>query len=550
MRLLIIAALLAGAADLGQPATGTLRVSVTLLDAGKPTPVARHALLISEEPPGAAPRRLLTRADGTFEVTLRPGSYVIESDQAVAFGGVAYVWRAEIAIAAGKPASLALTQENAEVVPLSSLPSSPGAPPADDASFLLARWQDSVAAVWTDTKRASGFLADARGLVVTSQRAIGNATTGEVQFTPTLKVMGQVIAADVVRNVAVLRVNPAAIKDSKTLTLDCGQAAAAAPADGDELFAIGSPLRGPKNLSTGKVERVARRVVADLRIDQASTGGPVFSAAGTLAGITSTTDDPSDPAGDARIVDTTAVCEVLKTAGATLESAAPPGAARLPVEPQQPFADAAIDEAAKRRTSDAIPYQVSSADFDISFITPVLVRAAERRWQQSAGRRTVADGKARLPEGAQERMRLLTQFGHWDEYFENFPPVLLVRVTPKLEEGFWTKVARGAASTQGVALPPMPRLGSGFGRLRVLCGNDEVTPIHGLRLVHELNEKTTTHEGLYVFDPAALSPQCGTIRLLLSSEKEPDKFDTRQLDPKIVQLFWDDFALYRAAAPQ
>jgi hypothetical protein len=47
-----------------------------------------------------------------------------------------------------------------------------------------------------------------------------------------------------------------------------------------------------------------------------------------------------------------------------------------------------------------------------------------------------------------------------------FPPVLLVRVTPKLVEGFWTNVARGAAQTQGVAIPPIKRFTSGFSRMR------------------------------------------------------------------------------------
>jgi len=32
----------------------------------------------------------------------------------------------------------------------------------------------------------------------------------------------------------------------------------------------------------------------------------------------------------------------------------------------------------------------------------------------------------------------------------------------------------------------------------------------------------------------------------LFSEKEPDKADSRVVDPKIVQQIWDDFASYRA----
>ena len=47
-------------------ALSTLHITVTLEDAsGKIIPVARHALLISEEPPSTAPRRRFTTLAGT-----------------------------------------------------------------------------------------------------------------------------------------------------------------------------------------------------------------------------------------------------------------------------------------------------------------------------------------------------------------------------------------------------------------------------------------------------------------------------------------------------
>ena len=136
-------------------------------------------------------------------------------------------------------------------------------------------------------------------------------------------------------------------------------------------------------------------------------------------------------------------------------------------------------------------------------------------------------------------------FSNWSDYVEDFPPVLLVRVTPKLVESFWTTVARGAAQTQGVALPPIKHLTSGFSRLRAFCGDAEVTPIHPFKLELRVSEKETIDEGLYVFDPGALGPQCGTARLVLYATKEPEKGDTRVVDPKVLQQIWQDFAEYR-----
>ena len=106
--------------------------------------------------------------------------------------------------------------------------------------------------------------------------------------------------------------------------------------------------------------------------------------------------------------------------------------------------------------------------------------------------------------------------------------MLLIRVTPKLVEGFWTTVARGAARTQGVALPPIKHFKSGFSRMRAFCGDAEVTPIHPFKLEQRVSETDAIYEGLYVFDPGALGPQCGTVKLVLYSEKEPEKGDTRR----------------------
>ena len=70
------------------------------------------------------------------------------------------------------------------------------------------QWQDSVVALWTPTTHASGFVIDAKGLIATSQRAIGAATSVEVQLTPAVKVAARVLVADPARDVAVLWIDP------------------------------------------------------------------------------------------------------------------------------------------------------------------------------------------------------------------------------------------------------------------------------------------------------------------------------------------------------
>jgi hypothetical protein len=204
----------------------------------------------------------------------------------------------------------------------------------------------------------------------------------------------------------------------------------------------------------------------------------------------------------------------------------------------------ALENAAERRAGSLNPYQMSSSDFDIAFITPVLTYGA----QSQSERRRTSSKDTRTPDVQQPFVRPLMDFSNWSRYVAEFPPVLLVRVTPKFVEGFWTKVGRAVAQTQGVTLPPIKRLKSGFARLRAFCGDAEVTPIHPFKLEQRISESDAIDEGLYVFDPGALAPQCGTVKLVLFSEKEPEKGDTRVVDPTVLEQIWQDFAPYRGAA--
>jgi len=76
-------------------------------------------------------------------------------------------------------------------------------------------------------------------------------------------------------------------------------------------------------------------------------------------------------------------------------------------------------------------------------------------------------------------------------------------------------------------------------------GASEVTPIHPFRIERRINDTTVAYEGLYVFAPDAIGPQCETVKLTLFSEKDPEKGDTRIVDPRIVEQIRLDFTSYR-----
>jgi hypothetical protein len=389
---------------------------------------------------------------------------------------------------------------------------------------LLTLWQNSVVSLWTDRRHASGFLVDTNGLVVTSQRAIGEATSIEIQISPSIKVLGRLLVSDAAKDVAVLSVAPSRVNGIRPVPLTCDSTPPATNG-GQEPYAIEVSMRGQKDVTS-----FAR--------SSNNAGGPVFGTYGAVIGITSplSTSDRLGR-GDLRVVPLTAVCNAVATAQAKLSGATTPDGALLPVEPR-PLATTAVKDAAATSAFTVNPYRITSADFDIVFITPQLVARAESRrgWTTSNSE----DGG----------LRAVTEFGNWSEYVQDVPPVLFVRVTPRLVEGLWMKVARGAAVTQGVALPPIKRMRPGFSNMRLMCGDTAVTPIHPLKIEQRLSDNEGIIEGFYAFDPASIGTQCGTVSLVLSSVKEPDKTATTVVPPSVIAKVAQDFAALAAPASE
>jgi S1-C subfamily serine protease len=534
-------ALLAVAAVSAQPEQGVLRIKVTLAnDAQLPTPVQRHALLISDSPPSAEPRQIFTAADGTVVLSLRPGSYIVESDRPVSFGGRAYFWTQVVKIVAGRDLSLDLNVDNAEIAPLSALASPTAASGFADDS-LLSKYQESVVAVWSPTARASGFVVDStRGLIATDGRAVGTATVVEVQLAPTIKVPASVLLSERSRDVAIVRVDPTLVATRPALALACPPSRPPSLDDGQSIVSITVPHEGEKELLRGEVTALQpRRAETDVRLPFGGSGGPVFNDAGAVVGLTSTAVEPDSRPDEAAVVQTVFICEALAASLPMLSRAEPPAATRLPVDPARPYPAGALEDAPKGTTPNPAVPVMSSSDFDVAFITPPMVHRARQRSGWTGG------AQSRSPE-AEARLGRLTEFGAWSDYFSSLPAVLIVRATPKMVEGFWKRLGREAARTQGAVLPAFKDFKTSFGQMRATCAGIEVTPIHPFVLEHRVNEKNVIREGLYVFDADAIGPHCGTVTLALYSEAQPERADTLTPTRTIIDQIWNDFAPYRA----
>jgi hypothetical protein len=487
--------------------TGLLRIRVAMADAsGLVTPLPRLVVLVSDDPPSAEPRRVRTSADGTIELKLTAGRYLVELDEPVSFRGRAYTWTQIVQVSAGRDTVLELDGNNADTAASARINA--------DSATLLGAWRDSVVEIWTPTRHASGFVIDAKGLIATSHRAVEGHSTVEVEITSAkdrIKVPGRVLLSERTSGAAFVWVNPRAIAATRPVDPGCSVKERDQPGYKDPVTTIGSSILSPKELADGRVTKVTPQAIfSDMRIGSDSQGGPVFAESGAFLGISSLDDSDSDRRwSDAWIVPVERVCETM-TAAVTKMSGPAPDDTRLPIEPASAIAGKPAAMTTKPQPATKIlPPVIKASDFDITVFT------STQAMEVAAG-----------PAG------MRTDFGAWSQYLRDVPPVLLVRISPQFEESLWKTLARGAAYTQGVALPPLKSFTANFLRMRAYCGDTEVVPIHPFIIEHEVPDRPPIREGLYVFERSAFG-QCQTIRVSLFSEKSPESADIKEIDPKL-----------------
>jgi hypothetical protein len=490
-----------------------LRISVVLTDAdGNAMPIPRAQLLISDNPATREPRRVRTGADGTLEIRLPAGSYTVESDTPVALGGRYFTWTQTLDVPAGRDTLLALTAANADLATAADAPAGNPAATSADGAAILNKWRGSIAGIWTPTAHATGFVISTRGLIATNDRAIGDATNVEVEFggANRIKVPGRVVASDRTLGVSIIWIDSTVVESRAPIAPLCADPAPPWAAHDEKVVALIAPMLEPEQAVPGIASRAdAQSFRADWRLDTGSAGGPVFAADGTAIGITVAGDDQGDRERreEAYVIPLNNTCRVLGAAAQEMAGAAPPPATRLRTEAEVPRAAARrVDEPAAPRVQAPL---IAADEFDISLVTPAMI------------------------EGVQGIDSPRSFFGYWMPYLLRAPQVLLVRVSPQFEESFWKMIARGAARTQGIALPPLASFNANFLRMRTFCGAAEVMPIQRLIIEMPIKDRKPVREGLYVYALTDFGRHCPTVRVDLFSEKSPNKPDTRTIDPAL-----------------
>lgn len=141
----------------------------------------------------------------------------------------------------------------------------------------------------------SGFIIRADGIIVTNRHVIVGARTVRVRFSDAREVSADVIGADAVTDIALLKVNAGSLP-----ALQLGSSAKASV--GDAVIAIGNPFGLAQTVTAGIISARGRTLEQDPYIDflqtdaainQGNSGGPLVSADGSVVGVTSAILSPS-----------------------------------------------------------------------------------------------------------------------------------------------------------------------------------------------------------------------------------------------------------------
>jgi len=514
----------------------------------KPVPRLSVNLTPLDEP-SAAPVSTRTSFDGLVDIRVAPGRYRLSTPDGIEFQESKYSWEMDIAVPPNG-LTVELSNDNAK---RTAVTSEKPAPLLDDLAVLFKKYQNSVVTVWSEFGHGSGFVIDASGLILTNQHVIGPSQYIAVQFDEKRKVEAKLVAFDAEKDIAVLWANLAAFPDAIVAPIvktNSGDAVV----EGERVFTIGSPLNQQKILTTGIVSKVEpHAILSDVKINHGNSGGPLFTAAGKVAGITTFADQDISGPGISGIVRIEEVGILLDRARTKMRDMTPPQPTLLPVEPIERYPVGDLKRALRARKFTARPYMFREGDYDVVIGTPVL------KYQLSEGGLVAAErSKERRegldPDAPQATFRPLEDLKSWEEYIGAYKPLIIVQASPQLRETSKSIALRSLVPYTRENTPATLKFRSDFYRMKLLCGDKEITPIQPGKIASVLNVHNpfisvtdATYQGFYSYPYDAISPDCGSVTLQIFSEKSPDKPASKVLDTKAIERIAEDFEPLRKA---
>ena len=358
--------------------------------------------------------------------------------------------------------------------------------------------QASVLTVWSEFGSGTGFIIDDAGLVLTSQHVVGPSEYIAVQFDKKRKIPAKLLASDPERDVAVLWINLETVPDANVAPLPDPELDDPSIAEGERVVTIGSPLHERRVFTTGIISKFDKRsITSDINLNRSDSGRPLFNSLGEAIGITTFMQPDVSGATVSGILRIEQTFPLLEEARKKMKRTSVPVARFLPVDPTESFPIDAIKTAATAKAFDVQRYSFDVGEYSVLLMTPTV------------------------------RYRLATvdkpfeELRNWAGYVRGDKAVLFVYVAPRSGES---------------------RID--FDKMHLFCGAREVEPIHPAKVVRFVTEDDVTFRGIYAYSPTAISADCGTVTLEISSGGKPHKARSRELDRKMIVRVDEDFSPY------
>lgn len=504
-----------------QEQVAKLKIRAALVDQNlniKPIPKLALQLRRLDGPAGVQPIALSTGFDGLAELQVPAGRYQLTT-RPIEFQGKAYAWDLEVRIAAPEH-SLELSNDNAKIQAATS-----AAPGGDDLSSLFKRLEKSVVRVWSESGQGTGFIVDARGLILTNDHVVARSEYLAVQFDAEHKVPARLLTSDSGKDIAVLWSNLSVCPEAVVASIGASAKEPLRVVAGEKVFTIGHPLRGEKTLTSGIISKIEpEELTSDININPGSSGGPLMNSGGSVIGITTYRVQPQGGAGISGIVRIEGALPVLEEARKKMAGTQPPPSILLPVEPKDKFPAEPLKALLKLSDMDTKPYSFEVGPFRVGIYTPVVSYYEAHEDRMQAARREAKRSQSQEPETA--------AMAEAAKDAADYEALIVIWAGPKVSR--WTGT----------------RFKTDFRRMKLLCGDKVIEPIHPGRFPRYLRSirgdmMDRTYQGLYRYPADAASPTCGQLSLEIYSEKDPSQPFTKILDPFMVRRVWSDFEPYR-----
>jgi putative serine protease PepD len=544
-----------------------------------------------------------------------PGSFRIEAAQPVTVNGTSYEWNVTINAPAGET-RVELTNQNAttraggsaavaqapgtgftpssptlvagpgpaEAVPASatggSTPDQPVAtvaivsagdaprptagPPAPARQRQMAPEMEIYRQVRTGVFRieaglahGTGFLVDTAGFILTNAHVVSGQSKAAAALDSATRVEAQIVYRDDERDVAVLRVSPAAVRGRPALQLSVGSPLVD---PGERVFAVGYPLNQEQTLTSGIVSGVREAaIISDVNINHGNSGGPLMNLAGEVVGINTFGDFTTQggPGISGAILITRAI-EPLSTARGKAAKLPMPSPMPLPSLPPGRFTThelKAFADSVKVTRYEAFD-SISVGKFEIALTTPPIAYVREKAFEQIVGKdRKKREARANLDENA--RYSEMRESRDWQEYVgDERAPVIALTVEPKLGETSGSVFRRLLVT--GLGGKTTIRYSGDLEAASIYRNGEPVVPLTGGTTPVKqyidnrwVDLKDVANYGFYVVAADAFAPGADgvppSIVIELADLKNPGNESCRELPPDVVAIVWNDFALYHAA---